>query len=107
MLELRLQHQPMRLTTALVWVPSPPAPLVLVPAVIAPLSFLSPLAPPSVFRSVSALLLGSGHLEGSGKGRRHLKLSSIDDIKGKPLAAYLTLAVQAAQAQSCHGDPLE
>jgi hypothetical protein len=48
-----------------------------------------------------------GHLEGSGKGRRHLKLRSIDDINGKHLAAYLTLAVQAAQAQSCHCDPLE
>jgi len=48
-----------------------------------------------------------GHLEGSGKGRRHLKLRSIADIKGKHLATYLTLAVLAAQAHACPADPLE
>ncbi len=48
-----------------------------------------------------------GHLEGAGKGRRHIKLRSIDDIEGKHLAAYLTLAVQAAQEQACHRNPLE
>ena len=37
-----------------------------------------------------------GHLEGSGKGRRHLKLKSIDDIKNKKLSQYLPLALQAA-----------
>ncbi len=37
-----------------------------------------------------------GHLEGSGKGRRHLKLKSIADIKSKKLAQYLPLALQAA-----------
>jgi hypothetical protein len=37
-----------------------------------------------------------GHLEGAGKGRRHLKLKSIDDIKNKKLAQYLPLARQAA-----------
>ena len=37
-----------------------------------------------------------GHLEGSGKGRRHLKLKSVDDIKNKKLAQYLPLALQAA-----------
>jgi hypothetical protein len=48
-----------------------------------------------------------GHLEGSGKGRRHIKLRSIDDINGKHLAAYLTLAVLAAQEQAGHRNPLE
>lgn len=39
-----------------------------------------------------------GHLEGAGKGRRHLKLRRIDDIEAKDLATYVPLAVQAAQA---------
>lgn len=38
-----------------------------------------------------------GHLEGAGKGRRHLKLRSIDDIGGKKLAQYLPLALHAAK----------
>jgi hypothetical protein len=38
-----------------------------------------------------------GHLEGAGKGRRHLKLRSIADIKEKKLAHYLPLALQAAK----------
>lgn len=37
-----------------------------------------------------------GHLEGSGKGRRHLKLRSLADIEGKRLAQYLPLALKAA-----------
>lgn len=37
-----------------------------------------------------------GHLEGSGKGRRHLKLKSVEDIKNKKLAEYLPLAHHAA-----------
>ncbi len=41
-----------------------------------------------------------GHLEGSGKGRRHLKLVSLDDIKAKQLAQYLPLALAAAQSAS-------
>jgi len=48
-----------------------------------------------------------GLLEGSGKGRRHLKLRSLEDIKSKHLETYLTLAVQAAQAQASPVDPLE
>jgi hypothetical protein len=39
-----------------------------------------------------------GHLEGSGKGRRHLKLESIADIKNKKLAEYLPLALEAAKS---------
>jgi hypothetical protein len=37
-----------------------------------------------------------GHLEGAGKGRRHLKLKSVEDIKSKKLAEYLPLALHAA-----------
>ncbi len=37
-----------------------------------------------------------GFLEGSGKGRRHLKLMSVQDIKHKRLAEYLLLAHSAA-----------
>jgi hypothetical protein len=37
-----------------------------------------------------------GHLEGSGKGRRHVKLKSLADIKNKKVAHYLPLALQAA-----------
>ena len=37
-----------------------------------------------------------GHLEGTGKGRRHVKLRSLTDIKAKELAQYLPLAHKAA-----------
>ena len=37
-----------------------------------------------------------GHLEGTGKGRRHVKLRSLGDIKAKHLAQYLPLAHKAA-----------
>ena len=37
-----------------------------------------------------------GHLEGAGKGRRHLKLRSVQDIQGKKVALYLPLALKAA-----------
>ncbi len=37
-----------------------------------------------------------GHLEGSGKRRRHLKLRSVGEIKSKQLAKYLSLAHSAA-----------
>jgi hypothetical protein len=39
-----------------------------------------------------------GHLEGSGKGRRHVKLKTVADIEDKELAQYLLLAWQAASA---------
>lgn len=39
-----------------------------------------------------------GHLEGAGKGRRHLKLRNRRDLQDKRLAAYLTLALRAAEA---------
>jgi hypothetical protein len=39
-----------------------------------------------------------GHLEGSGKLRRHIKLVSIADIESKKLAQYLALALEAAKS---------
>lgn len=38
-----------------------------------------------------------GFLEGSGKGRRHIKLLSVAHIKDKKLAEYLPLALRAAE----------
>ena len=38
-----------------------------------------------------------GLLEGSGKGRRHVKLTSVADIKSKRVAEYLVLAHRAAR----------
>jgi hypothetical protein len=48
------------------------------------------------FGSGASITDAFGHLEGSGKGRRHLKLKSVADIKNKKLAQYLPLALQAA-----------
>jgi hypothetical protein len=39
-----------------------------------------------------------GHLEGAGKARRHVKLTSIADIQNKKLALYLPLALEAAKS---------
>jgi hypothetical protein len=41
-----------------------------------------------------------GHLEGAGKGRRHIKLRSIADIESKKLAQYLPLALEAAKSSA-------
>ncbi|MDP3539028.1 MAG: DUF1801 domain-containing protein [Azonexus sp.] len=41
-----------------------------------------------------------GHLEGSGKGRRHIKLHSAKDIKDKNLDLYLPLALEATKRGS-------
>jgi hypothetical protein len=38
-----------------------------------------------------------GHLEGDGKGRRHIKLHALNDIKEKSLAHYIPLALEAAR----------
>jgi hypothetical protein len=38
-----------------------------------------------------------GYLEGTGKGRRHIKLMSVSQIKDKNLAQYLWLALEAAK----------
>ena len=40
------------------------------------------------------------HLEGTGKGRRHIKLRSTNDIRAKNLAQYVTLALQAAEREA-------
>jgi hypothetical protein len=41
-----------------------------------------------------------GHLEGSGKGRRHIKLYSVKDIQEKKLDHYLPLALEAAKSDA-------
>ena len=38
-----------------------------------------------------------GLLEGKGKGRRHLKLHTLEDVENKHLIDYLRLAQQAAE----------
>jgi hypothetical protein len=38
-----------------------------------------------------------GFLEGAGKGRRHIKLLAVSQIKEKKLAEYLLLALRAAE----------
>lgn len=38
-----------------------------------------------------------GFLEGSGKGRRHVKLMTASQVKDKKLAQYLSLALQASK----------
>jgi hypothetical protein len=37
-----------------------------------------------------------GHLEGSGKLRRHLKIVNLSDVKAKKVAEYLKLALEAS-----------
>jgi hypothetical protein len=39
-----------------------------------------------------------GFLEGSGKGRRHIKLKSLQDVSTKKLASYIPLAWAAARS---------
>jgi hypothetical protein len=39
-----------------------------------------------------------GHLEGNGKGRRHIKLKTVSDISAKKLVKYLPLALAAAKS---------
>jgi hypothetical protein len=41
-----------------------------------------------------------GHLEGSGKGRRHIKLRAVADISAKRLATYLHQALEAARGDA-------
>ena len=49
------------------------------------------------FGSGSKITDTFGFLEGSGKGRRHIKLLAISEIKEKKLAEYLLLALRAAE----------
>jgi hypothetical protein len=48
------------------------------------------------FGSGAHIVDAFGQLEGAGKGRRHVKLMSVADIKTKKLAQYLVLALEAA-----------
>lgn len=41
-----------------------------------------------------------GFLEGTGKGRRHVKLMSVSQIQDKKLAHYLLLALQATKQEN-------
>lgn len=52
------------------------------------------------FGSGASIMDTLGHLEGNGKGRRHIKLHSTGDIQTKNLAHYLPLALQAAKRAS-------
>ncbi len=59
------------------------------------------------FGSGAKLIDELGQFEGSAKGRRHIKLLSVADIKTKNLTRYLALAVQAAnevQAPAARAD---
>jgi hypothetical protein len=47
-----------------------------------------------------------GHLEGGGKGRRHIKLRSVDDLRAKNLKTYLRLAQEAALGGPLGPNPL-
>jgi hypothetical protein len=49
------------------------------------------------FGSGARIIDPHGHLEGSGKGRRHIKLHSAHSIKDKNVAQYLPLALEAAR----------
>lgn len=49
------------------------------------------------FGSGSKITDTFGFLEGAGKGRRHLKLMSVAQIKDKKLAKYLSLALHASK----------
>lgn len=46
-----------------------------------------------------------GFLEGSGKGRRHLKLRTLEDIQAKRLASYFSLALAAAKSAQAREAP--
>ena len=50
------------------------------------------------FGSGAAITDELGHLEGNGKQRRHIKLTSEAEIKEKQLALYLPLALSAAKS---------
>lgn len=49
------------------------------------------------FGSGSKITDTFGFLEGTGKGRRHVKLVSVGQIKDKKLAQYLSLALHASK----------
>ncbi len=45
-------------------------------------------------------ILFTSDVQFGGKGRRHLKLYSVNDIESKQLAHYIPLALEAARADS-------
>lgn len=49
------------------------------------------------FKNGAKIIDPFGFLEGSGKGRRHVKLMSLAQIQDKKLTHYLSLALQATQ----------
>ena len=49
------------------------------------------------FSNGAAIVDPHGLLEGKGKGRRHLKLHTLEDVENKHLADYLRLAQNAAK----------
>ena len=49
------------------------------------------------FSHGAAIVDPHGLLEGKGKGRRHLKLHTLEDVENKHLADYLRLAQNAAK----------
>ncbi|MET4577230.1 DUF1801 domain-containing protein [Ottowia thiooxydans] len=49
------------------------------------------------FSRGAAIADKSGHLQGGGKLRRHIKLKTLTDIETTHLADYIPLALQAAQ----------
>jgi len=51
------------------------------------------------FGSGAKIIDTLGFLEGAGKGRRHIKLLSVEQIKEKKLAEYLMLALRAAEQE--------
>lgn len=48
------------------------------------------------FRNGASIKDPFGFLEGTGKGRRHIKLQSVSQIPDKQLAEYLALALKAS-----------
>ncbi len=50
------------------------------------------------FGSGAMITDAHAHLEGVGKGRRHIKLRTLSDIESRNLAHYLPLALAAARA---------
>jgi hypothetical protein len=47
------------------------------------------------FSQGARILDTDGHLKGNGKGRRHVKLQSVEDLKSQNLKNYLRLAHEA------------
>jgi hypothetical protein len=66
----------------------------------APISRAAPTSRETPMATRSSITDPHGLLEGSGKGRRHLKLRNAGDVGAKHLADYLALGLQAARNAS-------